>query len=120
MQPCPSAALRDPRAGLGDFSGLQSHAKEEAVPEDEEEVRYKEMAQDKELPAGLRQASKNMVEARHPPVIMAPQAAGLFGHICVIFFLYALGAFYLPMALLAVLLYRNYEVLNPSSSWFPS
>jgi len=101
--------------GIGAFAGLHGQADEEAVPEDQEEVRYKELAEDKNASEADRNFAKQMVEARHPPKhVGGINPLALLAHIGVAGVLYALGSFYLPMALLALLLYRNTEVLNPA------
>ena len=101
--------------GLGIFLGLQGQNAEEDEPEDRETAAYKELAKDRDLPVGMRNAAKKMVEARKPPKLgRQVDLPVLLGHIGVALVLYAVGSFCLPMALLAMLLHRSFEVLNPA------
>lgn len=80
-----------------------------------EDEAWQQLAADKETDPRLRAAAEKVVAARHPaprPPVAAVLSRILF-HVGVVFVLYAIGSVYLPMALLALLLYRSYEVLNP-------
>jgi hypothetical protein len=101
--------------GLGIFLGPQGQDTEEDEPEDRETAAYKELAKDRDMPEGMRNAAKKMVEARQTPKFgRQVDLPVLLGHIGVALVLYALGSFCLPMALLAMLLHRSFEALNPA------